>query len=105
MSRKIRMTYPTAMVLQGLDSGHRYGFEIAEAAGLRPGSVYQILRRLEKAGLVRGKWEEAEIAHGDGRPARRYYRLTSEAESELERARSTYPAPERMPGTPGPERA
>lgn len=105
MAETIRMTYPTAMVLQALAGGHRYGFEIAEAAGLRPGSVYQILRRLEEAGLVTGEWEEAEIAHDEGRPARRYYRLTPEADPELERARSRYPALERVPGTPGPEHA
>lgn len=98
MSGSLRMTYPTAMVLQALDRGHRYGFEIADAAGLRPGSVYQILRRLEEGELVRGRWEDAEIAHDEGRPARRYYRLTPAAEPELARARSRFPALEHVPG-------
>lgn len=97
MSEKLRMTYPTAMVLQALERGHRYGFEIAEAAGLRPGSVYQILRRLEDAEMVRGQWEDAEIAHEEGRPARRYYGLTRESEPELVRARARFPALEHVP--------
>lgn len=105
MSASIRMTYPTAMVLQALDLGHRYGFEIADAAGLRPGSVYQILRRLEDADLVRGEWEDAEIAHDEGRPARRYYRLTPDADPVVERARARFPALEHVPGRPGTERA
>lgn len=96
---RIRMTYATAMVLQALEGGHRYGFEIADAAGLRPGSVYQILRRLEEADLVEAEWEDAEIAHGEGRPPRRYYRLNRSAAAVLlERARARFPALEHVPG-------
>lgn len=105
MSRGIRMTYATAMVLQALEAGRRYGFEIADAAGLRPGSVYQILRRLEEAGLVRGEWEDAEIAHDEGRPARRYYRLTPSADPVVARSRSRFPALKHVPDATGRERA
>jgi DNA-binding PadR family transcriptional regulator len=88
-----RLTYPTAMVLQALDAGQRYGFEIADTTGLRPGSVYQVLRRLEAHGLVTGAWENAEIAHGEGRPPRRYYRLRARsAAGVLAEARRRYPA-------------
>lgn len=87
-----RMTYPTAMVLQALAAGYRYGFEIADAVGVRPGSVYQVLRRLEERGYAVGEWEEAEHAHAEGRPSRRYYRLVGGgADPLLARARERYP--------------
>jgi PadR family transcriptional regulator, regulatory protein PadR len=90
---QLRLTYPTAMVLQALDAGHRYGFEIADATALRPGSVYQVLRRLEAHDLVTGAWEDAERAHAEGRPPRRYYRLRRAASAgALEEARRRYPA-------------
>jgi PadR family transcriptional regulator, regulatory protein PadR len=89
---EFRLTYPTAMVLQALDAGHRYGFEIADATALRPGSVYQVLRRLEAHGMATGAWEGAERAHAEGRPPRRYYRLRRAAAKEvLDEARRRYP--------------
>jgi len=98
-----RMTYPTAMVIQALAAGYRYGFEIADAVGLRPGSVYQVLRRLEERGYAAGEWEEAERAHEAGRPSRRYYRLVGEGEDELlERARERYPALDAVTGDASP---
>ena len=92
MSRRMRMTYPTAMVLQALEGGFRYGFDIAQAAGLRPGSVYQILHRLEEGGLVRGDWESAAHARREGRPSRRYYALTPASRAVLDDARARFPA-------------
>lgn len=99
MTPTFRMTYPTAMVLQALAAGHRYGFEIADAVALRPGSVYQVLRRLEDGGYATGEWEDAERAHDEGRPPRRYYRLCrSRAEPLLERARTRFPGLDAVPG-------
>ncbi len=102
---RIRMTYPTAMVLQALFAGYRYGFDIARVAGLRPGSVYQILHRLEDAGLVTGRWEDADAARDDGRPSRRYYEMLPDAAPLLDEARGRFPALERVPGGAGPELA
>ena len=87
----IRMTYATAAVLQALEHGCRYGFDIAEAARLRGGTVYPILRRLEDAGYLSGHWEAARISRVEGRPARRYYRLNAAARPLLDMARERYP--------------
>lgn len=105
MTTSFRMTYPTAMVLQALNAGYRYGFEIADVVGLRPGSVYQVLRRLEDGGYARGRWEDAERAHAEGRPPRRYYTLDAEAAAELlQQARRRFPSLEAAPGgDAGPE--
>ena len=75
----LRMTFATAMVLQGLAKGLRHGFDIADLTGIRGGTVYPILRRLERMGLVASEWEDVEISREEGRPTRRYYRLREEA--------------------------
>lgn len=95
---KVRMTYPTGMVLQALSAGYRYGFDIAGAVGLRPGSVYQILHRLEEAGVVEGDWEEAELARREGRPSRRYYRLLPSARELVAEAERRFPGLDGLPG-------
>ena len=93
MSR-IRMTYATAAVLQCLDRGYRYGFDIAEVTRIRGGTIYPILRRLSAAGITKGHWEPAQISREEGRPARKYYRLTPAADEMLAMARERYPLPQ-----------
>ena len=82
----VRMTQVTALVLQAVGSGHRYGFDIMDVTGLASGSVYPVLRRLEEARYLRGTWEDAPEAGRRGRPQRRYYELTPEGEAALEAA-------------------
>ncbi len=74
----VRMTQITALVLRVVAAGHRYGFDVMEACGLPSGTVYPALRRLEKAGLLKSRWEKAAEARVDGRPRRRTYELTDE---------------------------
>jgi PadR family transcriptional regulator, regulatory protein PadR len=52
------------------------GSDIIKAAGLFSGTVYQILFRLERAGWLTSKWEQAE-PNEIGRPRKRLYRLTA----------------------------
>ena len=86
-----RITYPTALVLLGLRQGLGHGFDIIDATGLRSGTVYPILRRLEDAGLVRSRWERAPVARLDGRPPRRYYQLTGAGSEAVREALARYP--------------
>ncbi len=74
------MTIPTQRVLETLlaDPGRElYGLEIGSAAGLRSGTVHPILARLEGYGWLSSRWEDVDPA-AEGRPPRRYYRLTAE---------------------------
>ena len=87
----MRMTYSTAMVIQALSAGFRYGFDIAEATGLRGGTVYPILRRLKDAGMVEAQWEAVRVSREEGRPPRKYYRLTDASEDFLAAARLRFP--------------
>lgn len=55
----------------------RYGLEIGKSAGLKSGTLYPILARLEAAGWVVSEWEQIDPSV-EGRRPRRYYRLTGE---------------------------
>lgn len=108
MNRDIRLTLPTALVLHGLHAGYRYGFELIEASGITAGTMYPILRRLEDGGYVSGAWERVAVSRAEGRPPRRYYRLTPAGESLLAEAVERYPAVRRAfapDGGASPERA
>jgi PadR family transcriptional regulator, regulatory protein PadR len=77
--RPLRMTIPTQLVLQALledPQRELYGIEIGAAAGLPSGTVHPILARLEGVGWLQSRWEEIDPRR-EGRPPRRYYRLTA----------------------------
>jgi PadR family transcriptional regulator PadR len=74
---RLNLTYPTALVLQALARGFHYGFDIMDATGLPSGTVYPILRRLDREGLLAASWEKPRIAQDEQRPPRRYYDLTA----------------------------
>lgn len=100
MSPSIRMTYLTGVVLEAIASGFRYGFDIMDATGIPDGTVYPALRRLEKAGLLDARWEDATEAASRNRPARKYYRLTPEGREALDAARARFPGVGRTFGGP-----
>ncbi|HJQ35651.1 MAG TPA: PadR family transcriptional regulator [Thermoanaerobaculia bacterium] len=85
------LTYPTAIILQAIDSGFTYGFDIVEATGLATGTVYPALRRLEGLGYLRAKWESERAATNEGRPPRRHYQVTRDGRAALEEARQRFP--------------
>lgn len=102
MSRSIRLTLPTATILYGIHHGLRYGFELIDGSGLLAGTVYPILRRLEDAGCIDGAWERVAISRAEGRPPRRYYRLTAAGERLLADALARYPGVARTYGDAAP---
>ena len=82
----------TVMVLHALARGHRYGFDLMEETGLTSGTVYPALDRLEARGLARSSWEDAEVAHREKRPPRRYFAITAAGKTELIEALDRYKA-------------
>ncbi|MDB4875118.1 MAG: transcriptional regulator PadR family protein [Gemmatimonadetes bacterium] len=80
----------TIHVLGAIAAGERYGFSILDAAELPSGTVYPILSRLEKTGLVRGTWEPPSVAQRERRPGRRYYEITAGGSRELARSIEYY---------------
>jgi PadR family transcriptional regulator PadR len=80
------------LLLACLEAGPRHGYAIMEAlrAGsggqfdLPTGTVYPALRRLERAGLIRGTWSQA------GGRQRRVYNLTPAGRRVLAAERGTW---------------
>ncbi len=96
MGRLFSLTYPTAAVLLAIRHGHRYGFDVMDVTGLPDGTVYPILRRLERRGVLEGAWEDPEIARTEQRPPRRYYRLTPLGQEALPEVLARFPALDRL---------
>lgn len=76
-------------ILASLRSGERYGFDIArdlEGTLLASaGTLYPLLSRLRKTGLVASSWQESTEG-----PPRRYYRLTDDGEAALQAFESAW---------------
>jgi len=73
-------TGPLLRVLRALldePVGELYGLELLRSTGLKSGTLYPLLHRLEGAGWVQSRWE-AEGPNERGRPRRRFYRLTGQ---------------------------
>ena len=99
------MTIPTQLVLEALlaePARELYGLEIGSAAGLRSGTVHPILARLERHGWLASRWEDVDPS-AEGRPPRRYYRLTGDgvvaARAALARAHRPSPVRRLRPQT------
>jgi PadR family transcriptional regulator, regulatory protein PadR len=86
----LNLTYPTALVLQALARGFHHGFDIMDATGLPSGTVYPILRRLDRQGLLKSAWEKQAIAQREQRPPRRYYEITADGHAMLAEAIERY---------------
>lgn len=81
-----RQTGDILRVFLAAPSREFYGLELREAAGLANGTLYPRLAQLEQYGWLESRWDSPA---SDGRPPRRYYRLTREgaarAAAELSR--------------------
>ena len=90
------LSYTMALILQAIDNGYRYGFEVMQATGLASGTIYPALRRLEDATLIKSKWEKQSIAQAEQRPARKYYEVTKTGQATLIEARGRFRLLEQM---------
>lgn len=78
-----RVTTTTIQVLKCIYSfkGEAvWGLEISKLTGLKTGTVYPILERLESLGWLTSEWEITQERNG---PRRRTYQLTPEAYQEM----------------------
>jgi DNA-binding PadR family transcriptional regulator len=75
MSAPLRRSPQTLQVLQAFLAAPRewrYGYDISRDTGVKSGTLYPILMRLEDNELLESSWEPGET----GRPPRHVYRLT-----------------------------
>ena len=82
MPPKVRLSHQSLRVLRAfLDAFNEdvraevAGAELMRLARLSSGTLYPILLRFERAGLLESRWEE-EAPESLGRPRRRFYRMT-----------------------------
>jgi len=61
-------------------SADHYGYELMKTTGLKSGSLYPILRRLESYGWVE---QHSEPSPHPGRPRRKVYRVTAKGERAM----------------------
>ena len=61
------------------------------------GTLYKVLERLERSGLLVSRWEDADEVE-EGRPRRRLYQVSDQAEGALRRSRQLQSAPVLRPG-------
>jgi DNA-binding PadR family transcriptional regulator len=73
----------------------RYGYELSRETGLKSGTLYPILMRLEKYALLEAGW----VATEEGVPPRHTYRLTPNG-LELARNKLAEARPRSMVGQP-----
>jgi DNA-binding PadR family transcriptional regulator len=86
MRRKAGTLLPleASILIAGLELGEFHGYSLArtirEHASARRltahGTLYKALGRMETAGLLASRWEDADRAAADGRPRRRLYEVT-----------------------------
>jgi PadR family transcriptional regulator, regulatory protein PadR len=72
-----------------------HGYTILKATGLKSGSLYPILMRLEAQGHLEAEWQAPERP---GRPPRHAYRLTAQGRTFV--AGLPDPAPQAAPSLP-----
>jgi PadR family transcriptional regulator PadR len=85
-NRELKKGSAELLVLSFLETRPRHGYEIGklieqqskQRIQFRIGSLYPILTRLERRGLIVGRWVEKPGEH-----RRRYYRLTSQGSKFL----------------------
>jgi transcriptional regulator len=83
------------LILCLLEDQPRHGYDISKLIESRSGgalrfhvtTLYPLLYRLEKRGMIQGRWVEKE-----GQRRRRYYRLTREGEKTLAEQRRNWQA-------------
>lgn len=67
-----RQTLALLQALAGQPRAWRHGYALAAATGLKSGTLYPLLMRLEAQGLLEARWQPTL----EGRPPRHLYRLT-----------------------------
>src|SRR5947208_6059462 len=93
--RELRKGSAEVLILALLEQRDRHGYELAKLIDQRSGgalkfhvaSLYPTLYRLERRGLIQGKWVERA-----GQRRKRYYRLTADGQTMLASQRRSWSA-------------
>jgi len=91
--RELRKGSAEVLILSLLDERDRHGYELAKLIDARSGgalkfhvaSLYPTLYRLERRGLIQGRWVER-----SGQRRKRFYRLTAQGQKMLAAQRRSW---------------
>lgn len=94
INREVLKGHIDTIILSIIEKEDTYGYEIAKSVreksknrfDLKEGTLYLSLKRLEKNGWLESYWSNEQGAGG----RRKYYRLTSLGEEEIERKRKEW---------------
>ena len=84
MARKPNSSKQTEAMLAallGAATRWRHGYDLSTETGLKSGTLYPILMRLERLGWLEARWEDEPAP---GKPRRHLYRLTGMGAKEAE---------------------
>lgn len=82
------------LIQRGIPEAHGFHLasELRDRRGARQltayGTLYRALERLETMGFMQSRWEDPQLAADEGRPRRRYYRVTVVGEQAAADARA-----------------
>jgi PadR family transcriptional regulator len=82
MARKLNSSRQTQALLDALlsaSSQWHHGYDLSKETGLKSGTLYPILMRLEAHGWLEARWEESAQP---GKPPRHLYKLTAQGLQE-----------------------
>jgi PadR family transcriptional regulator PadR len=93
LEREVKRGSTEMLILALVEDRPRHGYEIAKLIEQRSGgvlqfhvaSLYPLLYRLEKRGVIQGRWVEKA-----GQRRRRFYKLTSSGQKLLAQQRQTW---------------
>jgi PadR family transcriptional regulator len=86
MARKANTSRQTLLVFRAFlerQGDWRYGYDLSRETGLKSGTLYPALMRLEEQGLLETRWQEADQR---GRPPRHMYRLNGAGSAAAQHA-------------------
>lgn len=81
----MRLSHPALLLLKACADRapeRLHGYQLMQLTGVSSGTMYPILLRFEKEGLLASAWEEIDPIT-EGRPRRRLYRITSSGQRLL----------------------
>jgi DNA-binding PadR family transcriptional regulator len=71
ISKQMRLLLPELLTAP---QAWRHGYDLSQETGIKSGTLYPLLMRLEEQGFLESRWDEPER---EGRPPRHAYRLTA----------------------------
>ena len=87
--RRSPQTLAVLSVLLRSSKGWQYGYDLLRETGLKSGTLYPILARLQQGGWLEQRWQKAP---GPGRPPRHLYRLSRQGKTAAREIMARKPA-------------